>query len=98
MLVRSFCSTPTALTLTRSCDSCNSGRVSKSSALTVSTVVSGRLSWRAASRRNADFLVFDSTMTRWSDGIAIFSGMAGDPPPEPMSSSRGCGPRCGPWA
>ena len=38
-----------------------------------------------ASRRNADFLVFDSTIVRVSFGLTSLIGMAGEPPPEPTS-------------
>ncbi len=38
-----------------------------------------------ASRRNADFLAFTSTIVNDAAGADNFKGMAGEPPPDPMS-------------
>lgn len=43
---------------------------------------------RAASRRNAAFRDFDSTINKDGDPSASASGIAGDPPPEPRSASE----------
>jgi hypothetical protein len=50
------------------------------------TSAPGSFSARITSRRNAAFRVFDSTNVNQSDGRTIFSGSAGDPPPEPKSN------------
>ena len=80
-------STLTALIVKTSNASCRSGRAKSSSTRAVSTRASSRLSCLIASRRKADFLVFASTMVSWRLGNASFSGIAGEPPPEPTSIS-----------
>ena len=50
-----------------------------------STCVESSSSWRMASRRNADLRALTSTIVRARPGVASFSGIAGDPPPDPMS-------------
>ena len=51
-----------------------------------STAVSCSVSVRTASRRKAAFRTFDSTIVSFSFGRTTFSGIAGDPLPEPRSS------------
>ena len=60
---RTRASTRTARIVTRSCASCRSGRARSSSNRAVTTSASFRPSARTASRRNTDFLVFDSTIS-----------------------------------
>ena len=40
-----------------------------------------------ASRRNADFLAFASTIVSLRRGITSLNGIAGEPPPDPTSMS-----------
>lgn len=83
----------TARMVTTSDSAATPPRPARSSYRQASTTVRSRPSCRAASRRNAAFLVFDSTMRSRTAGTASFIGIAGDPPPDPMSvtdtSSRG---------
>ncbi len=85
----------TARTVTTS-DSSASSRAARSSYRQASTTVFSRPSCRAASRRNAAFLVLDSTMRSRTAGAASFIGIAGDPPPDPTSvmDTPGRGSRC----
>ena len=80
-------STRTALIVTTSIPSCSDGRARSSSNLTASTSVRSSSRVRTTSRRNAAFLVLDSTMRKEIPGAASFIGIAGEPPPEPMSMS-----------
>ena len=81
-----FGSALTARNVTTSADSWSSCLTSSSSNRACSTPVLVRPSCRTASRRNATFLVFDSTISIDIPGATNFIGMAGDPPPEPMST------------
>lgn len=85
----------TARTVTTS-DSSAPSRAARSSYRQASTTVFSRPSCRAASRRNAAFLVLDSTMRSRTAGTASFIGIAGDPPPDPTSvmDTPGRGSRC----
>ena len=85
----------TARTVTTS-DSSAPSRAARSSYRQASTTVLSRPSCRAASRRNAAFLVLDSTMRSRTAGAASFIGIAGDPPPDPTSvmETPGRGSRC----
>ena len=85
----------TARTVTTS-DSSVPSRAARSSYRQASTTVLSRPSCRAASRRNAAFLVLDSTMRSRTAGAASFIGIAGDPPPDPTSvmDTPGRGSRC----
>ena len=78
-------STRTARIVRRSIASCSSGRASSSSKRVVSTSARPRPSARIASRRKTAFRVLDSTSRRCRRGTASARGIAGDPPPEPMS-------------
>ena len=86
----------TARTVTTSDSAAAPPRAARSSYRQASTTVCSRPSCRAASRRNAAFLVFDSTMRSRTAGTASFIGIAGDPPPDPMSvtDTPGRGSRC----
>lgn len=86
----------TARTVTTSDSAATPPRPARSSYRQASTTVRSRPSCRAASRRNAAFLVFDSTMRSRTAGTASFIGIAGDPPPDPMSvtDTSGRGSRC----
>ena len=86
----------TARTVTTSDSAATPPRAARSSYRQASTTVRSRPSCRAASRRNAAFLVFDSTMRSRTAGTASFIGIAGDPPPDPMSvtDTPGRGSRC----
>ena len=50
------------------------------------TLTSGSSRLRTTSRKNAAFLARASTMVSRARGLAIFIGIAGEPPPEPMSN------------
>ena len=75
-------SSRTARTVARSADTSASGN---SSTRRASTVTSDKSRSRATSRRNAAFRLFDSTRTSRHPGTANFRGIAGEPPPDPMS-------------
>jgi len=81
-------STRTARTETRLNVSWKSGRANSSSnrAVTTSAPLNPRV--RTTSRRKTDFRVFDSTIKRHGQDAASASGIAGEPPPVPMSSIR----------
>ncbi len=81
------CSIFTARTVTTSSDSCKSGRTRSSSNLDVSTCVRSRPRDRDTWRKNTDFRTFTSTRVRERSGRHSLMGMAGDPPPDPMSNS-----------
>ena len=84
----SWPSTRTARSVSTSCASCRSARVSSVSYRQVSTAVRSSSSRRQTSRKNAAFRAFASTMRRCSPGAASFMGIAGDPPPDPISTTR----------
>ena len=78
-------STFTALRVTTSADLTNSGCLARSWVRTASTDVRDKPRCRTDSRRNAAFLCLDSTITMEIVGTTTFIGIAGEPPPEPMS-------------
>ena len=88
---RSGPSTRTARSVSTSCASCKSVRVSSDSYRQVSTAVPSSSSCRHTSRKNAAFRALASTINRSTPGAASFIGIAGEPPPDPMSTNR---PRC----
>ena len=75
----------TARTVKTSWFSCSSGRANNSSYRQTSTSTLGNLSSLTASRKNAPFRVLLSTILKVNPGFTIFSGNAGDPPPDPIS-------------
>jgi len=70
----------------KAADSCRVGSISSCSKRPLYTSASAKPSCRTASRRKAAFLTFDSTIVKRRSGIATLRGIAGEPPPEPMSS------------
>ena len=75
----------TARIVNRSCASCSRGFVSNSSNLDVTTSPREKSRARSASRRKTDFLVFASTIRTLTSGKARARGIAGEPPPLPIS-------------
>ena len=63
----------------------------KSSARPANTSMFVNVVARAASRRNATFLWFDSMSVRWMWGAQIFRGRPGKPAPDPRSTTDGAG-------
>jgi hypothetical protein len=87
-LIRRRGSRRTARMVNKSCASWRSGLVNSSSNREQATSASRIPNVRAASRRNTDFRVFASTIRSRSPGNESANGIAGDPPPLPMSMSR----------
>jgi len=78
-------STRTARSESTSNASWSSGLASNSSYRDVSTVAWSRRNALTASRRKADFLAFASTIVKAAACAHSFNGIAGDPPPLPIS-------------
>ena len=88
-------STRTARSDSTSNVSWRSGRARSSSYRAVSTEARSNRSVLTASRKKADFRAFASTIVKETIGDDSLRGMAGDPPPEPISMREAsAGGRC----